>query len=353
MTQATLWELCCVGAAMFITSNLWFYLRLLRPIQQLADRAARLSQGDLDSFDAPSGGIAEVRQLRRALAGLVGHVRRAQEQGRAYSTQLASGQELERKRLARELHDDTVQSLIAITQAIDLAKNFATTDMARALSLLGDTRAEAVATVTRLRDLIAGLRPPALEELGFIPALEMQVNALADVVTSLTITGTARRLDEARELALFRAAQEALNNVERHSGANQLDVTVDYDSNGVILQIQDNGRGFQRPADLGHLVLKQHYGLVGIQERITPFHGELTVQSMPGAGTTLRIALPTSAQAQPHQRVQDPVCRAWIEPEQAYGSVTHDGETYFFCCPVCQGAFQKAPQSYTTPTKEL
>lgn len=331
---------------MFITSNLWFYLRVLRPIQQLADRATRLSEGDLDSFDAPCEGINEVRELRRALAGMVGHVRRAHEQGRAFSAQLATGQEQERKRLARELHDDTVQSLIGITQRLDLAKTFAATDIDRALTLLGETRVQTVAIVTRLRDMIAGLRPPALEELGFIPALQMQVEGLSGLDVNLKIDGTTRRLDESRELTLFRVVQEALTNVQRHSGADQVIVGIHYRSDAVELHVQDNGRGFKPPTDLGSLVLDQHYGLVGIQERIAPFGGELDVCSSSGKGTTLRVLLPTTSQTQPHQRVQDPVCRAWIEPEQAYGSVVYEGQTYYFCCPVCQGAFQKAPATH-------
>ena len=111
MLQNHLFELCCVGAALFITSNLWFYLRVLRPIRLLALRAEQLQAGQLDSFEQPGGGIAEVQQLRRAMAGMCRHVRRAQEQNRAYTERLTDGLENERKRIARELHDETVLAL--------------------------------------------------------------------------------------------------------------------------------------------------------------------------------------------------------------------------------------------------
>ncbi len=345
MLHNHLFELCCVGAALFITSNLWFYLRVLRPIRLLAQRADQLKAGQLDSFEQPGGGIAEVQQLQRAMAGMCRHVRRAQQQSRAYTDRLTDGLENERKRIARELHDETVQSVIAISQAVSLAQEWVHTEPARTVQMLQTARTQAVEIVDNLRDLIGGLRPPALEELGLVAALRMQVEKLKQPELHLHVEGVPRRLDEARELALFRAAQEALSNISRHSQASRADLRLTYDDSGVLLTIEDDGIGFQPPAQLGELALNQRYGMVGMQERVAGLDGWLKVASRPGQGTRLEIGIPAVG-SQPSHLVRDPVCSALIEPQQAYGSVKYAGETYYFCCPVCQGAFQRSPEAY-------
>lgn len=351
MIHASLLELCCVGGALFLTSNVWFYLRVLRPIQKLSRQAAQLSQGELDSFDRQCGGIPEIRQLHRAMSGMVGHVMRAQEQSRAYAEQLANGQENERKRIARELHDDAVQSTIAVTQGIEMAKSWIETNPVRAIQTLQLVREQAVEIVASLRNIIGGLRPPALEELGLIPALEMQFAMIPEAKIKLTTKGDPRRLDEAQELALFRAVQEALRNIVRHSKATHIQIDADYQPQGVSLQVQDDGCGFRPPSHLGDLAFQKHYGLLGIQERITGLGGSLTIESQTGKGTSLKVYLPTSTENQPNDRVRDPVCSALIESQQAYSSISYRGETYYFCCPVCQGAFQKDPDLYLNTTQ--
>ena len=341
-------EICCIGGTLFIFSNLWFYFRVLKPVQRLAFQADLLSQGDLDSFEQECGGIGEIQHLHRAMAGMVGHVRRAQKQNRAYAEQLAAGQEAERKRIAQELHDDTIQSLVAITQGIDLARGWVQSDKQRASSMLQTTRANMVEIITRIRDLIGGLRPPALEELGLVPALKMEVANLPDSEVELQVMGDIRRLDEGRELILFRVAQEALRNISKHADAKHVNITLAYLRESINLAIGDNGCGFYPPANLGDLAFMNHYGLLGIQERVMSLNGQLEIESNVGQGTQIRISLPTDSEGQPDQFVRDPVCSALIEPHRAYSYITSNGVTYYFCCPVCQGAFQKQPNSYLT-----
>ncbi len=336
-------HVCCIAASLLIASNVWFYLRVLRPIRQLSGQAAQLTSGKLDSFEQACTGIAEIRELHRAMAGMVGHVRRAQDQNRAYTERLADSLENERRRIARELHDDAVQSTVAVTQGIDLARNWVHTDPERAIKLLHAARGQAVEVVNSLRELIGGLRPPALEELGLVAALKMHVDKLP--IVHLHIQGTPRRLDEPRELTLFRAAQEALSNVIRHSGAAYAEVTLAYKESAVLLTIRDDGQGFQFPDQLGDLAFRRHYGLIGMQERVSSLGGSLKIDSAIQKGTVVQVALPTMT-TQPEHLVRDPVCSALIEPRQAYGSTVYASKTYYFCCPVCQGAFQKEPELY-------
>ena len=346
MTHASFLELCCVGGAVLVASNVWFFLRVLRPIQQLSHQAEQLTQGEFDCFEKPCGGIKEIGQLRHAMAGMVKHIQHAQEQSRAYAEKLADGQEIERKRIAHELHDDTIQSTVAITHSIDLAKSWVESDTDRAKDMLQLARHQAIEVVTNLRNLIAGLRPPALEELGLIPALEMEIERLTDLKINLKVKGVQRRLSESRELALFRATQEALKNICKHSKATTVDISVEYFVDGVTLRVDDDGVGFVPPIILGELAFANHYGLIGIQERVASLDGWLKVDSEINHGTSLTIHLPADTVQQPHERVIDPVCHAQIEPQEAFDSLYYEGETYYFCCPVCQGSFQKGPQLY-------
>ncbi|GAB4522050.1 MAG: hypothetical protein OHK0046_34150 [Anaerolineae bacterium] len=351
MNQVMVMAVCCLVGVLFLVSHLWFFLRVLRPLRQLALQAESLTEGHFNSFDQACGGISEIQKLQRAMSGMVGHVRRAQEQRRAYTEQLADGQENERKRIARELHDDTIQAIIAVTQSMDMARTWINTDPEQAVQTLRAARAQAVEVVANLRNLIGGLRPPALEELGLIPALEMQLEGLREVAAHLKTEGEPRRLPENQELALFRTVQEALSNVTRHSAAHHVYVEVNYTPEGVLLTVRDDGQGFLPPTHLGDLAFENHYGLLGIQERISNLGGWLNLTSQIARGTTLQAYVPSGAQAQPDNLVRDPVCSALIESQQAYGSLQHAGTTYYFCCPVCQGAFQKDPDLYLDTRK--
>lgn len=187
-----------------VAGNLWVIWRVLRPVRRLAMSAERLAQGDMTALEQQCGGIREIADLRQSMASMAGHVQRAQVEGLTYRHALTDGQEAERARIAHELHDDTVQSLVAIAQSIELATTWLETDPARARMMLTMARTQAVENVENLRRLIADLRPPALEELGIVAALEMLADDTHKAHVEVQITGNARRIDAAHELTLFR-----------------------------------------------------------------------------------------------------------------------------------------------------
>ncbi|MEQ8676141.1 MAG: histidine kinase [Aggregatilineales bacterium] len=340
-----------IAGLLLLAGNVWFVWRVLRPLNRLAAQAQTLASGNFEAFDESCGGIRDIEALRRAMSGMVSHVRRAQQQSRAYADSLAIGQETERARVARELHDDTVQSLIAIAQSIDLTRAWISTQPEQAITLLDASRKQTIDAVDGLRNLIADLRPPALDELGLIPALYLLAEKTQSVDVQVAVNGRVNRMDEGYELALFRVAQEAIHNAERHGAAKQVKISVDCIDSGVKLTVQDDGRGFTVPDDLTELATEKHFGLLGIYERITHLDGQFSIKS--GAtGTTIDVFLPKNGATQPAQTVRDPVCSALIEPHAAYGHTEFQGETYYFCCPVCQGAFQKNPDLYLEPANE-
>jgi signal transduction histidine kinase/YHS domain-containing protein len=339
------WELCYILVSILIVTNLWMYFRVLRPIRQLAGQAKQLNTGDFQAIETVCGGIFEIQSLQRSMVGMVRHVRHAQEQSVKYADNLTTAQETERLRIARELHDETIQSLIVISQSIDMAKTWLQSKPEQSLQMLNAAREEAVETVTNLRGLIEALRPPVLEELGLVAALEM-LGEKYDLPLDLQIEGTKRRLDDSQELAVFRCVQESLSNAKRHSQASQVHLRLSYSANQLQVTIQDNGRGFALPQQLTDFADLGHYGLMGIQERMKQLHGSMSLSSSSDMGTSMVLILPFKPVEQPENTVRDPVCSALIQPQEAYASSLHDGERYYFCCPICQGAFHKEPERY-------
>ncbi len=339
-------HLCCLILGVGLILNGWFLLRVLYPLRRLTFQATRLSEGDFAALEQPCGGIGEIDKLRRSLLGMSNHIRRMQTQRQEYIDALTDGQEAERERLAHELHDDTMQSLIAIGQSIDLANHWVEQNPAQALKMLQQARSHVTESVDNLRCLVADLLPPALEELGLVSALHMLAERAPQGAVKVEVEGPERRLSTHQELVLFRCAQEAFSNAQRHGYAANIHIKVIYQPDGMRLVVQDNGIGFRVPTQLNSLVFEGHYGLLGIQERVRQHNGKVQLNSVPGEGTCLEVYLPAPEKSQPADTVRDPVCSMLLHPHQAYSNVDYQGQRFYFCCPVCQGSFQRNPTLY-------
>ena len=273
---------------------LWFGARqVVQPLQSLEQKATRLGWGDFTAIKEPVGGINEIRRLQTELIHMARKVQLAQQSLRGYLGAVTTGQEEERRRLARDLHDDTIQSLIALNQQIQLAQMSATdeTTMAR----LAAMQQMAEQTVAGLRRLTRDLRPIYLEDLGLVPALEMlvrDVSQVMDIPVSFTTTGKERRLAPNVELALYRITQEGLSNVARHAHAQKAEVGLQFEEEAVSLIIRDDGIGFVVPESPAEMAPTGHFGLLGVQERAEAIGARLQIKSATGAGTELLITLP-------------------------------------------------------------
>jgi signal transduction histidine kinase len=212
-----------------------------------------------------------------------------------YIAAITQGQEEERRRLARELHDDTAQALIALGQRVEMAQKLLTTDPKRAADRLVRVRAMLTETVEGVRRFSRDLRPIYLEDLGFIPALEMMVQGADQLETlsvDLSTSGMVHRLPPDLELAAYRIVQEALNNVIQHAQASHARVEVGFEPQHLTLLVWDDGRGFDAP-DLPDALARQgHFGLMGIRERALLYGGQLAIRSKPGEGTEVTVRLP-------------------------------------------------------------
>ena len=214
---------------------------------------------------------------------------------RAYAAHVLRVQEEERKRVAQELHDETVQKVVLVCRQLDAADVAGRPDARHAA--LQDARRTAERAVAELRDFARALRPPSLEELGLVSALRRLVAEVAErsrLTVGLDIPHGERRSTPELELALFRIAQEALHNVERHARATHAQVTVTFGRQDVRLTIVDDGVGFAvRPdqdfASAGHL------GLLGMRERAEMLGGTLDVRTALQRGTVVSAVIPLDA----------------------------------------------------------
>ena len=286
-----------VGAGILSLLILTFGWRtIVRPLQGLARSAEQVSWGDYSAISEPVGGVQEVQDLHRALAEMVERIQGYEAGMRDYLGAVTRGQEAERARLARELHDGPVQELIALGQRAEMAQRMVERgETEQAQALLEALRLAELETVAELRRLIGALRPIYLEDLGFLPALEMLVRQTAGRTPArvrLEREGSVHRLAPEVELAAYRIAQEALNNALQHAQAQNIVVRVRYDLEGLSLSVADDGVGFTLPPRPDLLTQAGRFGLVGMQERATRVGGALHVRTTPGEGTQVTVRLP-------------------------------------------------------------
>jgi signal transduction histidine kinase len=287
-----------VAALAVVVSVLALYYgmrAIARPLQSLGERAERVARGDFEATGSPVGGVEEIEDLRRSLDQMAKRIQSYQLGMHDYIGAMTHGQEEERKRLARELHDDTVQTLIALGQQVEMAERALPADPKRAAERLHRVRAMLAEAVEGVRRFSRDLRPIYLEDLGFIPALEMLVREAGrpeTLAVDLNTSGPVRRLPPDMELAAYRIVQEALNNILQHAQASQAWVEVRFEAAELVLVVRDNGQGFDAPNMLDALARQGHFGLMGIQERAWLFGGRLTVHSAPGKGSEVSVRLP-------------------------------------------------------------
>ncbi len=207
--------------------------------------------------------------------------------------QVVSAQEMERQHIARELHDGIGQMLTALGLGLAAARDSLTRDPERSFHQLDELKSMGTQVLHELQGLVSGLRPSVLDDLGLVPALRglvQQVDGRGGTAVQLKVQGTARRMMPEIETILFRITQEALTNVMRHAQANQVQVKLVFDVGSVALQIQDDGRGFD-PDTVLHTEHK-HWGLLGIEERVSLVGGKSQIYSRPGKGSTIYVNIP-------------------------------------------------------------
>lgn len=258
--------------------------------QELADRAA-LAIENARLVERLRGEVEQRRQNEESMRLTAELLKQVDEKRRALLEHLVSAQEEERRRIAVDVHDDSIQAMAAIGVRLQIMRRrVEAPELADQLSTIEDSVTD---TISRLRALLFRLEAAPVDQVGLAPAITRYIaevfpgGELQPCVTS-TIT---KALDDATQIVLYRVAQEALSNVMKHAQAQHVTVTVEDAVGGVQLAVVDDGVGFN-PSDAIRHALPGHLGMRSMHERAMIAGGSLEVDSKPGAGTAIRCWLP-------------------------------------------------------------
>jgi two-component system sensor histidine kinase DegS len=211
---------------------------------------------------------------------------------RVYISKILESQENERLRIAQELHDDTIQTLLVIANRAQNMISSGDGKMADAKRNADWIRDATLQAVEDMRRTSLDLRPSILDDLGLVPALRWLVDRMnkeTGINTCILVNGVKRKLSPQAEVTIFRITQEALNNIKRHSKAKEAVVTLEFAAECLKIRIEDNGQGFRPPRKFKRFVASGKLGLIGIQQRIDLLSGTFKIHSKLGEGTSLLI----------------------------------------------------------------
>jgi two-component system sensor histidine kinase UhpB len=281
-----------IGLALVVLALGFALVRERRRLRPLEDLVEAMEKVDLSSprplLPASIDGVGETEEVARIELAFLRMMRRLEAERRRAGSAALHAQEEERARVARDLHDEVNQSLTGLLLRLEAAREAAPPELEPALA---DTKALAHQAMRELLDLARNLRPTALDDLGLAAAIAGLVERLGagEIEAAIEIEGDFSDLSDDAQLVVYRVAQEALANAARHSGAEHVAVTLRHGPEEVELTVLDDGRGFAfDAADRG-------LGIGGMRERALLVDGELTLESRPGAGTTVRLTIPAQS----------------------------------------------------------
>jgi two-component system sensor histidine kinase UhpB len=297
--SATLWHFilfASIGIVISLVLNFIIIQAALRPIRDLRQivrriqaRQAEVAQLSLRDTDP------DIYQLTLALNSLISQLEASNLQLRLLSERAITAQEDERKRIARSLHDDTGQSLSTLIINLERLEHHLPAENSEMQSRLQSIRQMAQESLECLRSIIYDLRPAILDDLGLLPAIRWYAQTNLEksgIQVELNFPAESPDLPQPLTTTLFRITQEAVNNIIRHSQAKKASITLGFQDSLITLQVRDDGFGFNPVQMSQEAVHLQHWGLVGIQERLELVGGKLAISSDPSQGTTLTVTVP-------------------------------------------------------------
>jgi signal transduction histidine kinase len=297
----TVFVICAL--AVFLSSRI--SALITKPIRNLAEVAESITQGNLEiranirdrgevgrlatAFNEMAASLIKASGDKEVLLGEL----RAKEQIRdTLISKLMTAQEDERKRISRELHDETSQALTSLMLTMRVLAEDAPNQEQKDALLLG--RDVAANILREVRDLAIELRPPALDDLGLAAAIERYSEKFASrhgLDIDLNTAGRQTAVDDQVAVALYRIVQESLNNVVKHSGATTVAISITFQPDQIMVTIADNGKGISDD-DLIRAQKENRLGLYGMRERVELLQGRLDISQSPHGGTELCITIP-------------------------------------------------------------
>jgi two-component system, NarL family, sensor histidine kinase UhpB len=278
-------QLLVLGLVLVLTFcvNLWMLQQRFRPLEHLIDRIERLDPAAPANVQLGGDPVKEIDRLGRSFNRLL---ERVESERRRSSHLVLRAQEEERRRVARDLHDEVNQALTAMLLRLEALAQDVPPEQREDVAQLKRLTTQAM---DELLNLARQLRPTALDDHGLLTAIEAQVRGFGDrtgIEAHLETTGDPADLDDERQTVIYRIAQEALANAGRHARASRVDVSLTAEGDGARLRVADDGDGFDPVA------ARDGLGLEGMAERAKLVGGELDLRSAPGAGTEVTLRLP-------------------------------------------------------------
>ncbi len=260
------------------------------PLFELRSTMEQVQAGNFAARTRSELGDPDIRLLARTFNDTLD---RLDSYRRSVSAQILRAQEEERKRIARELHDETSQALTSLMIALEVATDRLPEGADQATEQLRRAKGIVARTLEEVKRVTVELRPTVLDDLGLAPAIRWYVKHYvepAGLAVSLDIQGLEGRLEAELETAVFRVVQEALTNALRHAHASRVGVELLAENGTLRATIRDDGRGFDPARATGDG--DRGLGLVGMRERASLVGGELAITSSPGAGTQVELVAP-------------------------------------------------------------
>ena len=256
--------------------------RSLRQMKATVVRAQNLMTQVSMAISLLQGGIADSLQTQN------------HEQKIEMGLRVIRAQEEERRRVAREIHDGPAQTLANIVLRLEIAEKLLEYDPTRVKAELIDLKNLVRSNLQDIRRIIFDLRPMALDDLGIVPAISKYLTNFQEtygIICNFIIEGREIRLLPALEVALFRLVQEGMTNVAKHAHSTKVDITLIYQQDWTIARIRDYGKGFE--VSFALITPGEHFGLLGMRERVEMFSGHFSIESILGKGTTIELSIPS------------------------------------------------------------
>ena len=260
------------------------------PLTQLRETMRRIQAGSPELRAPLTGQDPDADQLAEAFNTMLETLAEA---ARTRATQILTAQEQERKRIARELHDETSQVLTSLLISLKVLEEALVSEDAR--QRVEETRSLVHQTLRAIRNLSIDLRPSALDDLGLLPALRWYIKEYQQkckIEVEFSAANFKERLPSELETALYRIVQEALTNTAKYAKATKVRISVTEDHDSVSATIRDNGQGFDAQTILKLPWQERGLGLAGMHERAALLDGALIITTEPGGGTTIEARLP-------------------------------------------------------------
>lgn len=282
-------------------------IRLKHSMKQMEEKNLREKRGQLERqlrnaqavLESAERLINQVGVAMQYLSGGINEINTGNTDDRIYwGIKILEAQEEERRRISRDIHDGPAQSMANIVLKAEICKTLMKRNIEMGLNEMEGLKDTVRNTLKDIRKIIYDLRPMSLDDLGLLPTLRRFLSEFSDetgIQTEIQTTNKADDVEKIIQLALFRLVQEVTNNIQKHSMAKKVDVTLNFGTKYLQLDIRDDGKGFEVESTLKRCREDgNHYGLLGQMERVNQLYGEITINSAPGEGTHTQIRLPVS-----------------------------------------------------------